>query len=678
MRCGHQLIAPEGYRSLRAGLPYHFLSSQPDFVLLLRFSGGPTVRPSVSLILMPRSEFEDGIDEELLGLAPQQPTLPPWLALFEGIDPATLDHRHPSAKRSRALRVEDRLLLLAPALEQRKAILAAKDPDRELNRIACTCHPPQNETRYRLWFYTYLCFGRNVWALLPTFHNSGHHDRTDYPDSKQGRPNRAFGKHYGFGCRQDVIDACVRGWVKHSSLGRSLHEIYRRTMDTEFRCKAGPVSLKSLKCQDYYQPEGKAFPTYWQFRYRVLQAFGLRQVQLSLYGELRHRNKLAASQGRYSEAVSNLVERIDADGYFTEERPRGFIEGSTLPALSVVVGRDRLSGMKLGIGFSFGGERMVAYRAMLFCMAVPKDFYCSLFGIAIDPAQWPNEGLPGFLTVDRGPGSSKRLIEDALATIPIREMAASYDAQSKANVESSHPRKVAVRGAPTYVQSDLTPVELAKQEIYRLLNYNQVADMSDRFQPSGDLIDVLPNPVSLWEYYDRKGRNDSIPMPLSTAVRTFLMPVELTMTQEGVWLYEQCYNSSVLRESGLADKLKRSPQTRLTVQGYVLEMAVRHLWVDIDGVLYLLGAMQRVRDDEDLLYLSYEELRQWHEARLVVDAAFRSHQDAATTAIMQAFEADVGKRWEAGQLRRGKPKHDAVARREFAEVRKYVSGGKAA
>lgn len=676
MRRGHQLIAPEGYLSLHAGTPYHFLCSQPEHVLLLQFSGGPTVRPSVRLIRMPRTRFEEGIEQERLTLSQQQPTLPPWLAAFEGIDPSTLDYQRHKVKHSRAARVEDRLLLLTPALAQAESILVTEDPNRELNQIARSCHPRQNETRYRLWFYAYLCFGQNMWVLLPTFHHNGHHDRRAYPDSKQGRPNLAFGKHYGFGCRQDVIDACLRGWVKHSELGRSLRDIYRRTMHSEFQCKAAPVSLGALKAQDYIQPDGKAFPTYWQFRYRVQAAFGLRQVQLSLYGELRYRNKLAASQGRYSETVANLVERIDADGYFTEERPKGFIEGSTLPALCVIVGRDRLSGMKLGIGFSFGSEQMRAYRAMLFCMAVPKDFYCSLYGITIDPDQWPNEGLPGFPIVDRGPGGSKRLIEKALTAIPIREMAPSYTPQSKATVESSHPRKVALRGAPSYVQSDLTPVELAKQEIYRLLNYNHVADMSERFQPIGDLAQVLPNPIGLWEYYDRKGRNDSIPIPLPAAVRAFLTPVELTMTEEGVWLYEQCYNSPALRASDLLDKLKRSSKTRLKVQGYLLEMCVRHLWVDVDGVLYLLDAMLRMREDEDLLLLSHEELRQWHEARRAVDAAFRSHQDAVTTGIMLDFEADVGKSWEAGQRRRGKPKHDATAHREFAEVRKYVSGGK--
>jgi hypothetical protein len=46
--------------------------------------------------------------------------------------------------------------------------------------------------------------------------------------------------------------------------------------------------------------------------------------------------------------------------------------------------------------------------------------------------------------------------------------------------------------------------------------------------------------------------------------------------------------------------------------------------------------------------------------------------------MMQSFEADVGKRWEAGQLRHGKPKKGEINRQEYAEARKYCSGAKVA
>lgn len=150
------------------------------------------------------------------------------------------------------------------------------------------------------------------------------------------------------------------------------------------------------------------------------------------------------------------------------------------------------------------------------------------------------------------------------------------------------------------------------------------------------------------------------------------------MTEKGVWLYEQCYVSPQFRETGLLDKLKRSPQTALTLRGYMLEMAVRHIWIEHEGRLFMLGAKLRLRDDEELLYLSHRELEQWHDARQVVQSAFGPHQHAATVETMRAFESDVGKPWGAGRLRQGKPKKGALAQREFEEARLRLSGSKRA
>lgn len=675
MHCGNQLVAPHGWRTLCAGDTYHFFRSRKGRTLLLRFVGDQKTPAQVQLITLPQTDFEAGIEGDHIQACPEQRSLPPWLTSFENCDLSYIDGLRIHAKKSHASRVEERLLALLPALQQSEAILDADNPNRRLNTIARSCQPVQNETRYRLWFYTYLCFGRNAWVLLPPFHHSGHHDRFEHPNSKQGRPSKSFGKHYGFGCNREVVDTCIRGWLKHSRLKRSMQDTYRRVMIYEFKCQTTKTSFGT---EDFIQPEGKPFPTYWQFRYRVLQQFGLSAIQLGIYGEVRHRNRLAATKGAFSEAVANLMERIDADAYNTDQLPKGFIEGSTLPTLSVVVGRDWLSGMKLGIGFSFGAERTSAYRAMLFCMAVPKDFYCSLFGLHIEKKDWPNEGLPGFLTLDRGPGASKKLQADLAERLPIREIASSWAAQSKATIESSHPRSTRLEGAPTYLQSDLTPVQLAKQEIYRILKYNQTADMSARFQPVGGLAHVPPNPIGLWKYYDKRFRNDALPMAIADAVRAFLTPIELSVTEEGVWRLEQCYHSEEFRETGLFDKIKQSPQSTLTLHGYMLEMAVRHIWVEHDGRLFLLGAKLRLRDDEELLFLSHKELEQWHEARGVVDSAFRPHQQAASAKVMMDFEADVGKSWEAGQVRKGKPKKGATAQHEFEEARKHLSGSKRA
>lgn len=675
MHRGTQLVAPEGCCALRAGEVYSFLVNRDGRVWLIKFQGDQNNEPSAQPFRMAARDFESGVNAERIVPCAKQYTLPPWLIGFENFDLSQIDLLRPHAKIDHASRVENRLLALSPALAQLNAIISAPEPNRILNAIARSCRPKQNESRFRLWFYTYICFGQNVWTLLPPFHNAGHHDRFQYPNAKQGRNNKALGKHYGFGCRADVKAKCLQGWKKHSELGRSMQDIYVRTMISEFKCA---ITKTRSGMNDFIQPNGEAIPTFWQFRYRVIQKFGLPTVQIVLYGEVRHRKRLAASKGAFSEAVTNLMERVEADGYNTKDLPKGFVEGSTLPALSVVIGRDSLCGIKLGIGFSFGAERTTAYRAMLFCMAVPKVFYCSLFAITIKPEAWPNVGLPGFLTLDRGPGASKHLTEKMQEQLPIREIAPSWWAQSKATVESSHPRKIKTEGAPQYIQSELTPVELAKQEIYRLLNYNSTADMSDRFQPRGDLAVTPPDPVSLWEYYDRKGRNDATPVSIPDAVRAFLTPIDLSVTEKGVWLLEQCYRSEALITTGLLDKIKRSATTTIKLKGFMLEMCTRYLWVEVGHQLIMLEAQLRIRDDEDLLSLSFAELQQWHEARAIVDSEFRSHQLATTAATMQEFEGDVGKRWEAGQLRHGKPKKGSVALQEYAEARGYLSGLKSA
>jgi hypothetical protein len=639
------------------------------------FQGNRDTKPKVQLLKMPEEEFERGVETGHITPCEKQSALPPWLSDFEKEDLSKIDLRRPHAVIKHASRVEDRLLALGPALTSLEAILSAPSPDKRLNAIARSCYPKQHESRYRLWFYSYISFGHNIWALLPPFHNAGHHDRFLYPDSKQGRDNNAFGKHYGYGCRKDVVEKCLKGWKKHSGLGKSMRKIYELTMISEFKCI---TTATRFGTKDFAQPEGEAIPTYWQLRYRVIQKFGLEIVQITLYGEIRHRKRCAASKGPFSEAVANLVERVEADGYNTEQLPKGFVEGTTLPALSVVIGRDLLSGLKLGIGFSFGGERTTAYRAMLFSMAVPKVFFCSLFSIPIKPNDWPSVGLPGFLTLDRGPGASQRLTENMSKRLSIREIAPSWWAQSKATVESSHPKTTKIEGAPKYFQSDMTPVELAKQEISRVLNFNDSADMSDRFQPQADLALILPSPIGLWNYYDRKGRNDAIPISIEDAVRAFLTPIEFTVTEKGVWLHEQCYRSKALVATGLLDKIKRSPNTTVKLSGYLLEMCTRFLWIEVEQQLIMIQAQQRNRDTEDLLDLSLAELEQWRDARSIVNSAFRTHQLAATTAMMQAFEANAGKHWEAGQQRKGKPKKNTINQQEYAEAKKYLSGAKAA
>jgi hypothetical protein len=418
----------------------------------------------------------------------------------------------------------------------------------------------------------------------------------------------------------------------------------------------------------YASVDGNAFPTESQFRYRVLKAIGLEQVQKALYGEVRHRTKIAVSKGRFTEDVANLMERIEADGYYVKERPKGYVEGTVLPPLCVVTGRDLLSGKKLGIGFSFGAERSTAYRMMLFSMAVPKHYFCRLFGVSLNPGEWVSEGLPSDFGIDRGPGARKDLIEEVEKRFPIRGMAPSWSGQSKATVESSHPKDVKIEGRPTYLQSNLTAVQLAKQEIMRLIEFNNTANMEDRLDPDSELAHVIPSPNGLWQHYDKLCRNDAQSIRLEEAVRTFLTPVEFEVKEDGVFLRGRRFYSEELRVSGLLDHAGGSRGGATKINGYTLDMCVRFIWIDFEGKLIEVPAVLRIRGDDDSLFISIAELEQWSEARRTIGSAYRVHQRAVSSDIRLRFNQDTGAGFDSWKRRSGSPKHNPVSRQEACEV----------
>jgi hypothetical protein len=670
MHVGIQLVAPEGYGQLCKGETYHFLrnDSKQGRAMLVHFTGWNQTKPGANLLVLDQGSFERGVKGGHIVAATTQYELPPWLQSLEGFDLNLLDLQRPRARKPHRERIDERLDLLSGALKDVDAILSVPDPLRAINSYARACHPAQNEPRFRLWFLTYLCFGCNPWVLLPPFCRSGHWPRPDHPGVKFGRPNLAYGRNYGHPCSPEMIEMIRGGYLKNSGPGTTLTKIYRRTMSSVFGCRS---ERGARGMWIYHHPNGAPFPSFEQFRYQVHKAFGLETIQRTLYGQVRHRARLAPSKGRFSEEVANLLERFEADGYYTKERPQGYIEGSPMPALCVVVGRDVLSGMKTGIGFAFGNERSSAYRMMLFSMAVGKQYFGMLFGIDIKVDDWPCQGLPPYFRADRGPGAKLDLIEDTQRRFPIKDMSPSWSGQSKATVESSHPRAIKIEGEPTFIASDLTPVELARREIYELLKYNHTADMSGRLQPDPGMVNIEPSPIGLWNYYDSLMRTEAQPMTIEDAVRTFLTPTTFDVRDNGVWLRAQCYDSAMLRDSGILERVARDRS--LKVSGYTLDLCVRHVWVEIDGKLLMLDAMMKIRGDDQTLYLSVVELDQWGAQRNKVGSDFRIHRHAAASHYEGCFKDDTGKDWDAGKRQPGRPRKDETNRQEIQEARRQTA-----
>ncbi|MHB1300026.1 MAG: hypothetical protein ACYCY8_04035 [Burkholderiales bacterium] len=674
MHIGIQLEAPDGFEELEKGTTYHFLRSDTTLgrVLLVRFNDNGKSQQA-NLVTIRQNRFEYAIHENEIGIAENQTELPPWLVRLEGIDLNLMDAERQNAIKPHKKRVDERLIYIYGAIKDIENIFSAEKPEHVLNQYARRCKPVQNETRFRLWFFLYICFGRNVWALLPPFIRAGQWDRFRFTGKKFGRLSISRGPKSGHACSEDMIKKIEKGYLKYSGLNVSMMKIYVKTMRLDFGCVVSGTGSKMKKIR---HPKGEPFPSYDQFHYRVIKKFGLSEIQKTLYGKVRHRTRKSASKGRFSAQLTNLMERIESDGYYTKEVPRGFLEGSSLQPLCVVRSRCSTSGMLLGIGFSFGKERSDAYRMALFSMAVPKDYFCSLFGITISEEAWPSQGLPPFSTVDRGPGSKANLIEDFNKQFPIREMSPSWSGQSKATIESSHPKNIHSEGQPTYFQSDLNPVALARREILRLIKDNSSLDMSERMLPDWDREQVQPSPIGIWNHLNSRFRTCAQPMSINEAIRTFLTPIDVTVKKDGIWFNQQKYDSNSLRETEIVDKVASGQSIK--IKGYVLDLCVRHIWVEVNKKIIQVDAQLSIRDDNEQLYMSLAELVERAKVKNATAAEFREHQKAAALQVEQAFQDEVGQDWDQGKRRAGKPKRGTpLAKRESSEARNRFKSGEA-
>lgn len=673
MHIGIQFQATNGLGVLVKGKTYHLLANNSTVgrVLCVHFSAEDRTQQA-SIFYVKQKVFESALQNGEVVINVYQAKLPPWLEKLESVDDfSQFDLLRSKAVKQHSDRVEQRVLYLTTAVINLPAILSAENVDLVLNKYARECVPPQNETRFRLWFYTYLCFGRDIWSLLPPYIRAGNWDRNLHPDIKTGRKSISMGEKSGHACSPEMIQKIEDSYLKYSAPGKSMKSIYAKCLRKTFGCVvtgAGPVMKKIT------HPKGEAFPSFGQFRYRIIKKFGLREVQTTLLGKFRYRTQKSASKGRFSESVSNLMERIESDGYYLKEVPRGFLEGSSLQPLCIVRSRCVASGMLTGIGFALGKERSEAYRMMLFSMAVPKSYFCNLFGLKISEEDWPSQGLPPFSVTDRGPGAKKNLIEEFENQFPIRELTPSYMGQSKATIESSNPKDLKSEGQPTYFQSDLNPVALAKREIIRTIKDNASMDMTERMLPDWDRQMVQPSPIGIWNHLASLFRICAQPMKIEDAVRTFLTPVQLTVMNDGIWFKQQKFDSDALRQTGIVDKVASGQSVKIT--GYVMDLCVRHIWAQVGTKIVQLDAKLPLLDNDEQIYISLHELEERAELKSKISSEFKEHQKAAEMQAEQTFFDQTGYEWDAGTRMAGKPKRNSpTARRETAETKNRFAAG---
>jgi len=689
---GTQLVAVKGFLNLAAGTVYHFLRSSPTTlrVLLVQFveraaraakhksKKRPTKtvvpEPVPVLISIPRSDFERAVSTGEVVPAAHQASLPPWLASQEGLNVDLLDVARRKFKKSHCERVDDKLDVIHPLVQRLEEVLDSPDPELEMNRHTRSLRPRKlHVTRVRRWLYSFVLFGRKRAALHYPVRRIGRWDRLNKPSTvKRGRPHH-LGKGYGHNTTAAMLKLMEKGYRRECGLGVTMPEIYLECMRKDFGCRTRQVKVDGEEYLQIYHPKGEPFPEEATFCYHILKKLGRRRVQLDLYGKVRARSKLLPQQGSFGERTWNLMQRVEGDAFAVKELPKGYVDGQVLKPLYVVRPKDTGSRKFVGIGFSQGAERASARRMARFCQAVDKVRFCRLFGVVIKRHQWTGAGVSPADIYDRGAGMGAGAHSRTRALRPVvNEMTQSHSPQSKAIMETSNPKTRSNDEAPSFIQSELRTIELARKEIFSLLEANASTLVPECVSPDIAHLVARPTPNAIWDALDKLGRNDAIQVSFDDAVRAYLEQVPAKLSRKGVELAGRLYFTRDPAFTKARESVSGS-QT-INVKVYVLECCVRHIWFDWKASLLELDVRYPIPVKTIVLYMSLEEAVQYYKASRRTHPKNKSHRRAAKLASRLDYERQTGRNWRASKRVHGRPSRGPAAKREGQEARHVTTG----
>lgn len=678
MFVGTQFVAPEGFGSFKKNVRYYFCGDRSDGSVLIVWFEKTKKIWRVRFMTPSRTQFENALigDSPKFCVLKKQYTLPPWL---EEVDDVNFDEaeegRYQSRKQSNRAQVEARLLRIGPALDEAAEVFAAKNPLRKISSIALQANGKEHPYRWQVWFFAFSLHAENQWALKNATHKIGTWDRCSERHSKTkfGRTSHS-GTCFGWPSAS-MSDEIESEYLKRCGYGISMRRIHREALLEHFGCVVVDDSDGNPM---YIHPQNKPFPSYGQFRSVVVKKLGLDAVQTTVYGAARIRAKATSNQGNYTEQYANILEAVEVDAYYTTERPRALYSDEPTEPLAVAQAVCCTTGAVVGIGFSLGAETGEAYRSMLFCMAAPKDYIAKIYGIPPGDLNWIMRGLPANFISDRGPAGHRNLACRLEQEFPMKSIVPSYSGQSKACVESTHPRNIVLEGAPSYVLSDLNAIQMMKREIYRAVAKNHSKLISERLsdQAIRDFRDEgrVATPHHFWEYLDKRLRTCARQISLDEAVRAFWTPTELPVDRNGVRFRHRHYTSTEFLQSGF---VKRLGSTKgLTIKCYVFSMVLRSIWVEVDGRLVELEAAMRGRVANEDRLIPLSEFEDTARELAILNSKTRLSAEAAISAAQEKFKDNTGIAWNQGERRKGTPKKPTGTAKHEAKVVKGNLGGR--
>lgn len=689
---GTPITVPNGFQNLAAGSTYYFLRSSPlaKVVTLLELvcrepqkvtyakakKAERTVAqlPLPILVRIPRSDWERGIWEEKI-LPGVRLDMPPWLEGLEGLDLVAIDADRDHAVKTHQQRIDEKLFTFHALLPHIEGILDDEAAEKIINRHARQLTPAQNETRVRLWLFVYIAFGRNRHALHYPIHKLGRWDRmASTKTTKRGAPSEK-GKEHGHNTTPEMLAKIVDSYPRHAGIGISDEAVYVAAMQNEFGCSTRWVREGSDRRLELHAPGGDPFPTKGTYFYHVNKRFRPHLVQETRLGRNRARSEIKHFLGTFTESTWNLMQKVESDGYRVGDLPKGYIEGSDLPCLVAVTKRDTASGRLTGIGFSQGGETSAAYRMATFCEAVGLQEFGRLLGVVIKIA---GKGVSPHHITDRGPGSTTGGLARNPDLLPIIcEGTQAYSGQAKALVETSNPKTPSDAEAPSFRRSNMTVVELARRELFKLLQFNESACMVNRVDPELEHKVTRLSPNGIWEALDSVGRNDAVQVNFDAAVRAYLELVPAVLKRSGIKIAGRNYYSKTeVFQEALASVAEAQDAD---VKVYVLTCCTRHVWFEWKNRLIELEVRYPIPVSPMVQHMSLSEAVQYNQHMKARESAHSDHRRAARAHFAQDYAEQTGMKLDSGTRVSGRPKRgNATARQEAAEAQRSAVGRKAA
>lgn len=675
MITGSKLKAPEGFKGLTKDVEYYFLASdgRANRARLVFFGSEGT---SVQLMTLSRPEFEYALTNGDLVECGRDAT-PPWLQEISGISIDHLERRRVRPTKSYDETVNKRYFAIVDLIDRAEEILSDDKPESIINAHAKNQSPPQNAGRLRVWFFTYLVFGRTKWALMPKFHLSGVGEREQSADGKVlGRPPKS-GQKSRFPATAEMQASIVEGFKKYNDTSKSDAEIFGDVLVHQFGC----VSFENSKgVTGFYHPEANPFPTRGQYDFCLGKIISAKSYRKARRGTSGARAK-SGFIGSFAHQLVNVNQLVEFDGYNPKGKISGLLEGAALDSACIVRGVCGLSGAVVALGFSENKESMEAYRMALFSAAIGKVKLASLFGLTITEEDWPTFGLPQNIVFDRGPGStlgvpvrSQEVARDEMMSwLSKLELTPTHSGQSKATVESSHPRTKSDNDQPTHFHSSLNFVEMCKRHILQVIYDNRSSNAEERMTPEMLEVGFSPTPKNIYNFYSRIGYDSGTEVPFDYAVRKFLTPHPAYIKRSGVFFYGRKYNSSKLIDTGVFDGIAFNGQ--IPVTAYVMTMCVRHIWIELEGFLHELDFVRPASVHPSSVDITLSDLQVLNENRLRGNAQLREEQPAILQDRNAQFLQATGKAWDSGARKLGRPAQGGAAERDNADHRRLMGKG---